>query len=226
MPSLADLIILGALLLALGIGIARGLIAPLFSEGAFLVSWFAVTHVPLSLESLPVPIRIGIAGVAIFLVAILVRMLAGPVVLFLERLPVIREANSVAGAIVHTLLIFVVLYVSLGVLLDFDRDVYPMLAGGVATARQIADLRHEVQKHPVLKASVDDSKLAQEQQKAGSGSVPFDALTKAEGFLDFYVHQVRQPLLESRLAPILNRIGAGLPVVGKQRPYFAGAEAK
>lgn len=215
-----DLIICGVLLLGLGIGLGRGLVAPLFTEGSLFIALFVVTHVPFSLDSVPGPVRFGIGAAAVFAIGMLIRMLAGPLVALLERLPFIRTINTVAGAVVHTLLAFILMYVTLGVLLDFDRNLYPMLSSGVATARQIQDLRDQVKRDPALRTSVDDKKLQQQQQSAGSGSVPFNALARAEGFLDFYIREVRGPLVDSKLAPIVNSVGKDLPFVGHPRPYL------
>jgi hypothetical protein len=47
---------------------------------------------------------------------------------------------------------------------------------------------------------------------------------QVEGFLNFYDRYIRTPLLTSQAAPVINRGGAGLPVVGHPRPYLAGAK--
>ena len=49
-------------------------------------------------------------------------------------------------------------------------------------------------------------------------------LRKAEGFLDFYVTNIRNPLIDSRIAPIINRVGEKFPVIGTPRPYLSGAK--
>jgi len=221
---IVDLLVCGVLLVGLGIGLGRGLVGPLFTEGSIFIALILVTHLPINLESLPGALRFGLGAIAVFILGFMIRMLAGPLVRMLEKLPLIRQVNTAAGVVVHTVLAFVLLYVTLGVLLDFDHDVYPMLASGVATARQIQDLRDQVQHNPALRTSIDDKKLQQQEQTAGNGTVPFNALSRAEGFLDFYVHEVRGPLVESKLAPIVNSLGKGLPFVGHPRPYLTTPE--
>jgi len=200
---------------------------PLLTEGAFVMSWILDTRLvmPVAGAFIPIsPIRTGVGVVIFFGLAILIRVLARPIYVILQRLPITRHIDSPAGAVVHGLVGLLLMYLLLGVILDFDRNVYPMLAAGVATAQQINDYQRAIQDRPYLKGVIDEQQLKQQQAQAITKPIPVDALQKAEKFLDFYINDVRNPLLDSHLAPIINRVGEKFPIVGQHRPYLNGAK--
>ena len=138
MEYVADLVIALVLLSAIYIGIARGLWGPLLTEGAFVIAFVVDTRVVMPGVANMVgagPIRTAAGVVVFFVIGIAIRFLAKPVYLALQRLPITRHIDEPAGAIVHGLVGVVLVYLLLGVILDFDRNVYPMLAAGVATAQ-------------------------------------------------------------------------------------------
>jgi hypothetical protein len=227
MEFAADLVILGILLGAIYVGIARGLWGPLLTEGAFLISFFVDSRLVMPVAGAFVPggpIRTAVGVVLFFGLAIVIRVLSRPLYVILQRLPITRHIDQPAGAVVHGLVGLLLLYMLLGLILDFDRNVYPMLAAGVATAQQINDYQQAIQDRPYLKGVVDEQQLKQQQAQAVPKPIPVDALQKAEKFLDFYVNDVRKPLLDSHLAPIINRVGEKFPIVGHPRPNLSGAK--
>ena len=119
---------------------------------------------------------------------------------------------------------FVLIYLGPGVILDFDRGVYPLLKAGVATANAIDSYRQAVQKQPLLNGFVDDPRLKQLVQQAGPNPLPMQQVRQVEGFLNFYDSYIRTPLSTSKVAPVINRLGSRLPIVGRPRPYLAGAQ--
>ena len=76
----------------------------------------------------------------------------------------------------------------------------------------------------MLKGFVDDARLKQLVQQAGPNPLPMQQVRQVEGFLNFYDNNIRGPLLTSQAAPLINRLGAQLPLVGHPRPYLAGAK--
>ena len=94
----------------------------------------------------------------------------------------------------------------------------------MATAQQINDYQQAVNDRPYLQGIVDEQQLKQAQAQAQAKPIPDDVLLKAEKFLDFYVANIRTPLLDSHLAPIINRVGENLPLIGHPRPYMSGAK--
>jgi uncharacterized membrane protein required for colicin V production len=227
MQFVADLVIVAVLLSALYVGIVRGLWGPLLTEGAFLFSFFIDSRLVMPVVGTFVSIGAirTVVGVILFsAIGILLRFLARPLYAILQRLPVTRHIDAPAGAVVHGAVGLVLLYLLLGVVLDFDRNVYPMLAAGVATAQQINNYQQAVTDRPYLQGIVDEQQLKQAQAQAAQKPIPDDVLRKAEKFLDFYVTNIRTPLLDSHVAPIINRVGEQLPVVGHSRQYMTGAK--
>jgi len=223
---IVDLVIILILLGGVYIGISRGLIGPLVAEGAFLVSLYLVLHLHGFFDS-ALPFGFIRTGVSILLVLVLtfaLRLLARPVVMFWKMIPPLKTIDAPLGAAVHALAAFVLVYLTLGVILDFDRNVYPLLKTGVATAEQIETYRQAVQGQPLLKGFVDDARLKQLVQQAGPNPLPMQQVRQVEGFLNFYDNNIRGPLLTSQAAPLINRLGAQLPLVGHPRPYLAGAK--
>jgi uncharacterized membrane protein required for colicin V production len=224
---IADLVIILVLLGGGYIGISRGLVGPLVTEGAFLVSLYVVLHLHGFFDT-ALPFGFIRTGVSIFLILVLtfvLRLLARPVVIFWRLIPPLRAIDAPLGAVVHGLAAFVLVYLALGVILDFDRNVYPLLKTTVATAEEIETYRQTVQGQPLLKGYVDDSRLKQLVQQAGPNPLPMQQVRQVAGFLDFYANDIRGPLTTSRTAPLINRLGARLPLVGHERPYLAGAKA-
>ncbi|MFY9613809.1 MAG: CvpA family protein [Candidatus Dormiibacterota bacterium] len=227
MEFVADLVILMVLLVAVYVGIARGLWGPLLTEGAFLIGFLVDIRLVMPILGNVLAsgaLRTGVGVVVFVVVGIAIRFLAKPLYVILQRLPITRQIDSPAGAVVHGLVGFILLYLTLGLVLDFDRNVYPMLAAGVATAQQINDYQQAINDRPYLHGVVDEQQLKQAQAQAQVKPIPDDVLLKAEKFLDFYVTNVRNPLIDSRLAPIINRVGEKLPVFGQARPYMTGAK--
>lgn len=222
---IADLVIILVLLIGVYIGLSRGFVGPLISEGAFLVALFLVLHLHGLVDGfLPIGVaRTGFSFVLVFVLSIALRLLARPLVMVWRTVPVLRAVDAPLGAVVHGLLAFVLLYLALGVILDFDRNVYPLLRASTATAEQIDNYRRAVQNQPLLNGFVDDARLRQLAQQAGPNPLPMQQVRQVEGFLNFYDHYIRGPLLTSRVAPAINSLGARLPVVGHSRPYLAGA---
>jgi hypothetical protein len=222
---MADLVILGVLLIGVYIGLSRGLIGPLVAEGAFLVALYLVLHLHGLFDGFLAIgfLRTGLSIVLVLLLTFALRLLARPLVLVWNMIPPLRVIDKPLGAVVHGFIAFVLLYLALGVILDFDRGVYPLLKAGVATANAIENYRQSVQKQPLLNGYLNDQQLKQLEQQAGPSPLPMQQVRQVEGFLNFYDSDIRTPLLTSRAAPAINSAGARLPLVGHSRPYLAGA---
>lgn len=221
----ADFVILGVLLVGIYIGISRGLIGPLVTEGAFLIAIYLTLHLHGLVDGL-VPIgffRTGFSIVAVIILTLAIRLLGRPIVMLWNLVPPLKASDALLGGFFHAAMALVLLYLGLGVILDFDRGVYPLLKAGVATAEQIDAYRQAVQHQPLLNGFVDDKRLQQLVQQAGPNPLPMQQVRQVEGFLNFYDHEIRTPLLTSRAAPVINHLGSGLPIIGHSRPYLSGA---
>ena len=222
----ADLVIVLALLVGVFVGLTRGLIGPLITEGAFLVAIYITVHVHGQFDAF-LPIGWPRTGFAVLMVIVLtaaLRFLARPLIAIWRGIPPLRVIDAPLGAVAHAVAFFVLIYLGLGIVLDFDRGAYPLLKAAVGTANAIDGYRHAVQQQPLLTGLIDDRVLKQLAQQAGPSPLPMQQVRQTEGFLNFYDQYIRQPLLTSRLAPAINRLGAGLPIVGRSRPYLFGAQ--
>jgi hypothetical protein len=223
---IADLVILLALLVGVFVGLSRGLIGPLVTEGAFLIALFVAAHVHGQFDGfLPVgwP-RAGFVVVLVILGTMVLRLLARPLVAVWRGIPPLRIIDAPVGAVAHALAVFVLIYLGLGLVLDFDRGAYPLLKTAVATANVIDGYRQAVRDQPLLNGLVNDQVLKQLAQQAGVSPLPMSQVRQTEGFLRFYEQYIRTPLSTSKLAVVINQLGARLPIVGRPRPYLAGAQ--
>jgi hypothetical protein len=224
MPGVADLVILLVLLFGVYLGLARGLYGPLATEGAFVLSLVVVANLHTGLDaSLPVAGRLALSAVLVGVLTFLMRLALSPVVAVLRRAPVLGRIDRPAGGIAHGLAALLLMYLLLGLVLDFDRNVYPLLQAGVVTAHQLQDYRQAVNQRPWLRGFVDDQALRDQQSQAARQPVTVDTVARVEGFLNFYLQAVRNPLLKSRFAPIINNLGSQIPGIGHPRPYLVGA---
>jgi hypothetical protein len=224
MSGVADLVILLVLLFGVYLGLARGLYGPLATEGAFVLALVVVANLHTGLDaSLPVAGRLAVSAVLVGVLTFLMRLALSPVVAVLRRAPVLGRIDRPAGGVAHGLAALLLVYLLLGLVLDFDRNVYPLLQAGVVTAHQLQDYRQAVNQRPWLRGFVDDQALRAQQAQAARQPVTVDTVARVEGFLNFYLQTVRNPLLQSRIAPIINRLGGQVPLIGHPRPYLAGA---
>ena len=224
MPGVADLVIILVVLAGVTYGVARGLYGPLATEGSFIAAVLVVTRLHTGVDGfLPVGFRVAVSLVLVMILAGLLRLALSPVVALLRRAPGLGKADAPVGGVAHGLLALVLLYLVLGLVLDFDRNVYPLLQAGVVSAHDLQKYQQAVDQRPWLKGFVDQQAIKQQEAQAARTPVTVDAVSRVEGFLNFYLEDVRKPLLVSRLAPIINNVGGQVPYVGHHRPYLAGA---
>jgi hypothetical protein len=175
---------------------------------------------------LPVVGRAAVSLVLVTVLTWLIRRALSSVVGLLQGSSVTGPIDRPAGGVAHGLVAFVLMYLLLGLILDFDRNVFPLLQAGVVTAHQLQDYQKAVDQRPWLSGFVDQGALRRQQAIAASQPVTVDTIARVEGFLNFYLQDVRNPLLKSRLAPIINSLGSQVPGIGHHRPYLAGAVAQ
>jgi hypothetical protein len=224
MPAVADLVLLLITLVFVYIGLARGLLGPLATEGALVLAIVLVSHLHSGIDSaLPIAGRLAVSAVLVVILAWLLRLAASPLVVALRRTPVIGRLDTPLGGLAHALAALLLIYLALGVVLDFDRNVYPLLQAGVVTAHQLQQYQQAVDQRPWLRGFVDHQALQQQQAQAARQPVTVDTVARVEGFLNFYLQYLRNPLLSSRFAPRINYFGGMLPGIGHPRPYLTGA---
>ena len=220
---MADAIILLVLVAALYLGLRRGLIAPMISWFSFFIALALVLRFHELLDAyLTAGWKRALGTIAaVFGLTVLINLLATPLVKILRRVPGVGPLDRVAGAVFNVGLAFLLLYIALAAVLDFDARIYPAIQSGVVTARELGDYRAAALASPWLRLLVSDDQLARLQRTTGAQGIPLADMQKVEGFLDFYVKNVRDPLVQSRLAPVINNVGGQVPFLGHPRPYLA-----
>jgi hypothetical protein len=143
-----------------------------------------------------------------------------PLVAIIRRLPGVRPVDRYGGAALNGLITLVLAYLAIGAILDFDRDIRPTLERGVVTFQQIEAYRQAVESNPVARQYADDAQIRALERQALDHPIPVRLFQDLEGFLSFYVTWVRDPLLQSRLAPIIIAAGGHLPIIGHPRPWL------
>jgi uncharacterized membrane protein required for colicin V production len=220
---MADAVILLVLVLAALWGLNRGLVGPLLGEIAFVVSLFAVYRLHADRVLWPVVPHFAASLVALAGLTLVIGILLRPLARILTRMPPIRAIDRPAGAAAHALIAFIAIYLVLGAILDFDTHVYPLIATGVVTAQELDSYSGFVSRDPALSQYMDQAQLRQLRAAASQHPIPVSDIERVQRFLDFYVHNVRDPLLVSRLAPLVNSVGGHVPVLGHPRHYFPDA---
>ena len=215
--NLIDAGIVILVLLGLLLGWSRGLIAPLLAEAGFLVTfWIVLTHPALLNTIIPPNIPRPLAIVALPGIIGLVTGLIGRTLFKTAfRLPLARQADKVLGAAVHGALAGVIVYVVLLGMAGVDNVLGPI--SGVATigSAQVAATRSLLGQYPEAGSFIDPAQLAQLGSQAALRPVPFAALGQYAQALAWYEQELRPQLRGSRLAPLVLRLGAHLPVVGR-----------
>lgn len=215
--NLVDLGIVTIIGLGLLLGWSRGLIGPLLAEAGFVVTfWIVITH-PALLDALvppsvPRPVAIVALPAVIGLVTgILGRTLLGAAF----RLPLARQADRVLGAAVHGALAGVIVYVALLGMAGADRVLGPI--SGVATigSAQVAATRSLLGQYREAGSFIDPTQLSRLGSVAALHPVPFTALGQYAQALAWYERELRPQLQSSRLAPLVLRLGARLPIIGR-----------
>jgi hypothetical protein len=170
--------------------------------------------------------RFMVGFLSVMVLSFAIGFAAKPLATMLRALPVVRDVDIVAGTILHGLIAFILLYLAIGAIVDFDSHVYPMVASGNVTAGQIHDYYRLILSNPVTRAYAGGEKIDEalrELDKQPNHSMPLTQFQKLAEILDFYVTDVREPMLHSRLAPNINSVGGHIPLIGHPRPYLAGS---
>ena len=214
--NLIDLGIVLVIAFGIYIGWRNGLIGPLLAEGTFLVGYFVVSRNPglvaLVPSSIPPVYAVLLLPAAVGLLVGIVGRTASQAFF---RIPLTRQLDHVLGAVANGWLAFVIVYVVLlgfvgaGALLD------PLLQASTVRSGQVAAMQSMLVRNPQAAALVPAGELSQLQSIASVRGLPVDQLGHYAQVINYYQHTVRPQLRTSLLAPIVLRLGATLPVIGR-----------
>lgn len=215
--NLIDVAIVGVILFAIYLGFRSGLIGALLGEGTFIISYLIIsTHPSLIPGGIPRPlaplILPGILGVVFGFVGRFVFSIA-------FKLPFTRQIDKVLGAVANGVLGFAIVYLVLFNLAKAGTVLNPLAQltqTGSVLPGQVAIMQALLAQNPQAAAMVPSSELSQLSQATAQNPLPISALGEYASVISYYENTLKPELKGSRLAPIVLRIGAHLPLIGGQ----------
>ena len=214
--NLVDLAIVAIIGFGILIGWRNGLVGPLLAEGTFLIGYFVVSRNPglaaLVPPSIPRPYAVLILPAAVGLaVGIVGRM----VFQAFFRLPFTRQVDKVLGAVANGGLAFVIVYVVLTGFAGVGAVLNPLLQARSIQSPQVAAMQMLLAQNPQVSAMVPSGELSQLASVSAVRPVPIAQLGQYAHVIDYYERSLRPQLATSTLAPLVLRIGAHLPIIGR-----------
>jgi len=215
--NLVDLGIVVVIGLGILIGWRQGLIGPLLAEGTFLIGYWIVSNHPglaaLVPSSVPRPYAVvllpAIVGLAVGIVG---RMIFGTVF----RLPLTRQLDKVLGAAANGGLAFVIVYVVLLGLVGAGTVLDPLLqARSTVQSSQVAAMQMLLAENPQVAGFVPSGELGQLATVASVHPVPLAQLGQYAQVINYYERTLRPELATSQLSPVVLRLGARIPIIGR-----------
>lgn len=214
--NVIDLGIVFVLAFGVFIGWRNGLIGPLLAQGTFLIGYWIVSRNP-GLAAL-VPSSIPRAYAVIILPAVigLIVGIAGRTAFqAVFRLPFTRSVDKALGAVANGALAFVILYVVLLGFVGAGTVLDPLATASVIREPQVAAMQMLLKNNPQAAALVPSGELGQLSNVASVHALPIEQLGQYAQVINYYEHTLRPQLTSSALAPIILRLGARLPIIGR-----------
>jgi uncharacterized membrane protein required for colicin V production len=215
--NMVDLAIVVVIALGVFIGWRNGLIGPLLAEGTFLVSyWIVSTHPALANTLVPSAVPRPYATLVLPIVLGLVVGVVGRTVFrTVFRLPFARQVDKLLGAAGNGAFAFVIAYVVLVGLASAGTVLDPITKAGSIQSSQVIAMRMLLAENPQAASLVPSGELGQLATIASVRPVPFAQLGQYAKVIDYYERTLRPQLATSRLAPVVLKYGARLPIIGR-----------
>jgi len=215
--NMVDLAIVVVIALGVFIGWRNGLMGPLLAEGTFLVSyWMVSTHPALANTLVPSGVPRPYATLVLPIVLGLVVGVVGRTVFrTVFRLPFARQVDKLLGAAGNGAFAFVIAYVVLVGLASAGTVLDPITKAGSIQSSQVIAMRMLLAENPQAASLVPSGELGQLATIASVRPVPFAQLGQYAKVIDYYERTLRPQLATSRLAPLVLKYGARLPIIGR-----------
>jgi hypothetical protein len=214
--NLLDLAIVVVIGLGILLGWKKGLIGPLLAEGTFLFSyWIVSTHPSLAgivPSGVPRPLALLMLPTVLGLV---VGFVGRTVFMTLFRLPLTRTLDKVLGAAANGGLAFVIVYVVLVGLAGAGTVLDPLTTVATLREPQVAAMQMLLAQNPQVAGFVPSGELGQLASVASSQPIGVSQLGQYAHVINYYERTLRPALATSRLAPLVLRYGAHLPIIGR-----------
>jgi hypothetical protein len=212
---MADIVIIGAVVLGAIAGWRKGFVLPLIALGGALFAIASLYAGPLSGIVPSGAAGLGLGAVALFIGGAVLGGVGGVLVGLVYRIPGLRRLDHVVGIPLGAATAVVVLYVAALGILALDGWLAPLHGKATIEVADIAAVQALTAANPSLAMFADPAVLKALTTAATSAPVAADQLAKFDATLAFYEQTVRPELLQSRILPYLLSLGESLPVVGR-----------
>lgn len=214
--NLVDLAIVVVIGLGILIGWKNGLIGPLLAEGTFLLSyWIVATHPSLLSiipPSVPRPLAMLLLPIALGLV---VGFVGRMIFMSFFRLPLTRTFDKLLGVAANGGLAFVIVYVVLLGLAGAGTVLDPLTRVRSIQPSQVTAMQMLLAENPQVAGFVPSGELGQLAAVSSRHPVALAQLGQYAQVISYYENTLRPQLATSRLAPLVMRYGARLPIIGR-----------
>lgn len=213
---MADIAIVGFILLGALIGFSKGFVLPLIAAGGAL---FAIAFLFAGPANGAVPsgsVGLGAGALALGLGATLFARIGMAIAGLIHRFGILGKVDKVLGIPIGMATAAVALYVALLGTLTLDAWLDPLHGKAAIGTQDIAALQTVAKANPTLSVFASPTMLqALLESAAAKGPLSGDQLSQADSALGFYEQKVRPEILSSKLVPVILALGEKLPVIGR-----------
>lgn len=212
---MVDIVIIGAVALGAIVGWRKGFVLPLIAVGGALLSIASLYAGPLNGIVPSGAAGLGLGVVALFIGGTVLGRVGGVLVRLVYRVPALRRFDQLVGIPLGAATAAVGVYVAVLGTLALDGWLSPLHGKATIDVQDIAAVQALAAANPSLAMFADPAVLTALAAAATSSPVAADQLAKFDATLAFYEQTVRPELLQSRIVPVLLRLGESLPVIGR-----------
>ena len=211
---MADIAIVGFILLGALIGFSKGFVLPLVAAGGALFSIAFLFAGPFNGSVPSGSIGLGAGALALGLGATLFARVGMFIAGLIHRFGLLQKIDNVLGIPIGTATAAVALYVALLGTLTLDAWLDPLHGKAAIETQDIAALQTIAKANPTLAVFASPTMLQALLESAAKGPVSGDQVSQADAALGFYEQKIRPELLDSKLVPVILAIGEKLPFIG------------
>ncbi len=212
---MADIAIVGFILLGALIGFSKGFVLPLVAAGGALFSIAFLFAGPFNGSVPSGSIGLGAGALALGLGATLFARVGLFVAGLVHRFGLLQKVDKVLGIPIGMATAAVALYVALLGTLTLDAWLDPLHGKAAVGTQDITALQTIAKANPTLAVFASPTVLQALLESAAKGPVSGDQMSQADAALGFYEQKIRPELLDSKLVPMFLAIGEKLPFIGR-----------
>ena len=212
---MADIAIVGFILLGAVIGFSKGFVLPLVAAGGALFSIAFLFAGPFNGSVPSGSIGLGAGALALGLGATLFARIGMFVAGLIHRFGFLQKIDKVLGIPIGVATAAVVLYVALLGTLTLDAWLDPLHGKAALETQDIAALQTIAKANPTLAVFASPTMLQGLLESAAKGPLSTDQVSQADAALGLYEQKIRPELLDSKIVPVILAIGEKLPFIGR-----------